>query len=123
MADKRPLDDRDLDKLFAGAREAAPLPSDRLIARILADAEAQMGQPTQAAAPARPRGRLAALIAGIGGWPSAAGLATATVAGLAIGLSAPDTLDTLSGGYFAVSDGGYAVDELLPTYDDLLGEG
>ncbi len=121
MTDKRPLDDSELDGLFAAAKADAPTPSDDLIARIMADAEAQAAGPAPVSAPKLRR--LAALLAAIGGWPSAAGLATAAVAGLAIGLSAPDTLDTLSGGYLALADGGYQLEDLLPSYGDLLDEG
>ena len=113
---KRALDDTELDGLFAAAKAAAPQPSPDLMARILADAEASVAAP-----PKRRPSFWAGVLESIGGWPSAAGLATAAVAGLAIGLGTPDTLETLSGGYLAA--GGYQLEDLMPSYGDLLEEG
>ena len=119
MTDKRPLDDSELDGLFAAARGANPLPSDALMQRIMADATAEIA----AAQPERParRGILATALAMIGGWPAAAGLATAAVTGLMIGLFTPDTLDSLSGGYLTTASS-YDLEDLLPSYGDLLEE-
>jgi len=121
MADKRPLDDGELDSLFAAAQARAPVPPDDLIARILAEAQAQ-AEPVGAPEP-RATGLWRAILGSIGGWPAATGLASATVAGLAIGLGAPDALDTLSGGYLASVDSVYELEDLLPSYADILGEG
>lgn len=90
------------------------------MARIMADAAAQAA-PVAAPAAVPRRGAFAALLATIGGWPAAAGLATAAVAGLMIGYAAPDTLGDLSGGYLEISD--YRIEDLMPSYGDLLGEG
>jgi len=125
MAEKRPLDDLELDGLFEAARETAPLPSGDLMTRIMADAQAQIAQvapPVAVAAPAERPGLLAGLLGMIGGWPAAVGLATATVVGLSVGLSTPDTLDDLTGGYLA-STMGYDLEDLMPSYGDILGEG
>lgn len=123
MADKRPLDDVELDGLFSAARGAAPVPSHDLMARIVADADAEAEAEARIVAAAVPhRGMFAQLLRQIGGWPAAAGLLTATVAGLAIGLATPDTLDALSGGYLAASSG-YELEDLMPSYGDILGEG
>lgn len=119
MADKRELDDADLDGLFAAARDETPMPSAELVGRVLADAEAvQAGFVAPAAA--RPA-RFGGLIAALGGWPALAGLATAAVAGITIGIVSPETVDTLSGGALGLA--GYDVNDLLPSYADLLGEG
>lgn len=123
MTDKRPLDDTELDGLFDAARARAPRPSEALLRRIEADALAEQSRTGAAAPGAAPRpGRLAALLAAIGGWPAAAGLAAATVAGLAVGLGTPQVVDTLSGGYLASAGAGYGLDDLMPSYGDLLGE-
>lgn len=101
MTDK----DNALDRLFAEARSDAPVPSDDLMARVMGDAMDAMPKPAPVEID-RPRGFLAL----IGGWPSLAGLATATVAGLAFGLVSPDTVSTLSlGATYDVSalDAGY----------------
>lgn len=120
MADKRPLNDLELNGLFSAARDAAPVPSDDLMARIIADSKAQIVVATVPDAPRR--GMFAGLLGLIGGWPAAAGLVTATMAGLAIGLLTPDTLDDLTGGYLA-SASAYELEDLMPSYGDILGEG
>lgn len=98
MSDDRqtetPRDDG-LEAFFAAARADAPTPSDDLVARILADADAVHPAPV-ALAPRRsasPAWR--DVLRGIGGWPALAGLATATVAGLWIGVQPPSGLDFL----------------------------
>lgn len=120
MTDKRHLDDTELDGLFTAARHRTPAPSPDLIARIIAQAEAVAAPAVPT--PTRP-GVIARLLDAIGGWPAAAGLATATVAGLAIGLGSPDTLDTLSGGYLATAGNSYQLEDLLPSFGDLMEEG
>ena len=119
MTDKKPLDAFELDALFDAARADGPEPSGDLMARIMADAQAQIVVP-DTLAPSR--GFLAGMLVLVGGWPAAAGLATATVVGLSVGLSTPDTLDTLTGGYLAAATG-YDLDVMMPSYGDLLGEG
>ncbi len=125
-----------LEPLFEAARAEAPQPSAELMARILADAQAHLPTPTPAPVAAmRPvravqpvrRGWLAGLLAALGGWPSVAGMATATVAGLWLGFAQPEALTTLSGG--ALLPGAtaetYELEELIPTYgrlDGLLSE-
>ena len=42
MTDKRPLDEAQLDALFFAAAQDRPTPSDDLMARIMADAEAEI---------------------------------------------------------------------------------
>lgn len=121
MAEKKAFDEAELESLFAAARNTGPQPGADLIARILVDADSQIAAPV--APVADRKGLVAAVLATIGGWPAAAGLATAAVTGLTIGLVTPDTLDTLSGGYLASASGVYQLEDLLPSYGDLLGEG
>lgn len=140
------LTDQTLDALFAEARDAAPVPSGDLLARIMADAEGEIatraaGEQAQREA-MRPRSRhplIVAMVAALGGWRSVAGLATAGVAGLAIGLGAPSVVTSLAvGDYGAVSGtgattsfetsydtsaDGYALDDLVPSFYDLAAEG
>ncbi|MBW6416710.1 hypothetical protein [Celeribacter sp. PS-C1] len=141
------LTDSSLDALFAQARDAAPLPSGDLMARVLADAEGVIAT-REAEEIARIKDRqpkqrhpvLAAMVAALGGWRAVAGLATAGVAGLAIGLGAPMTVTTLATGGYADSDAsyettsyeatsydagesGYALDDLVPSFYDLASEG
>ncbi len=127
MADKaRPeaLDEAELEGLFTAARGTAPAPSDALMARILADADAALPGPGHASATVPLRaggGWLSRVLDGIGGWPAAAGLAAATVAGLAIGIATPETLSLLSGGVLSATTDG--MEDLLPSYAALLTEG
>ncbi len=120
-----------LEPLFEAARAKAPQPSAELMARILVDAQAHLPAPAPVAAvqsvPPVRRGWLAGLLAAIGGWPSVAGMATATVAGLWLGFAQPEALTTLSGGALlpGATAENYELEELIPTYgrlDELLSE-
>jgi hypothetical protein len=117
MTEKRELDDAALEALFADARTEAPRPSDGLLARIAEDAGREA-----AWRPAPPRGLLSRLSDAVGGWPGLAGLSAAGVAGLAIGLAAPGTLDAVAPGALT-GDSAYALEDLMPGYDMLIGEG
>ena len=122
MTDKKPLDDFELDALLADAARDAPVPSDDLMARIMIDAQAEIAV-APVARPAEIRqGWLASIIASIGGWPAAAGLATAAVTGLMIGLVPPTSLLELADDYLVASSM-YEFDDFMPSYGDLLGEG
>jgi hypothetical protein len=79
----------DLEAWFEAARGEGPEPSDALMARVLADAEAL--QP-RSAPPPRSDGAWAEVWRLLGGWPAAAGLAAAGVAGLWIGAAPPEVL-------------------------------
>ena len=87
----------ELDQLFEVARQNTPEPSSDFLARVLSDAEAMQPAPVGlvTAIPAK-RGFFAEMFAGlsdaIGGWPAFAGLATAAVTGVWIGISPPQSL-------------------------------
>ncbi|WP_421703995.1 dihydroorotate dehydrogenase [Aliiroseovarius sp.] len=122
-------DDKMLESFFEAGRADAPVPSQDLMARILADAQANMPAPAPLARPATParRGFLVGLLAAVGGWPSVATMATATVAGIWLGFAQPDTLSNLSGGTLLPGSTAtaYEVDDLVPSYgsfDGLLTE-
>lgn len=87
--------DTGLEALFEAARATAPTPSPDLLARVLADAEAAQAA---SVAPVRtaPRRRFAQLFDVIGGWPAMAGLVSAGVAGLWLGVSPPAALTDLA---------------------------
>ncbi|MCU0906303.1 MAG: dihydroorotate dehydrogenase [Rhodobacteraceae bacterium] len=85
----------DLEAAFAALRAAPPAPSADLVARVLADADRVSARP-RVFRKAPTRG-LAGLWAALGGWAGGAGLATATLAGLAIGFGAPDVLSGVTG--------------------------
>ncbi|MEQ3626093.1 MAG: hypothetical protein ABNH26_09315 [Celeribacter sp.] len=103
----------ELESLFAAARHSRadlePATPD-LLARILGDAEAEQdsreAERLRAATGAsvgktRSTGRwsLTALLRGIGGWPAAASLAAATMAGVWIGVDQPAGLDSVTGAF------------------------
>lgn len=82
--------DRDFRALKARAAPSDP-PSDALMARVMADADAV--QEAFMAPPPEPAPSFGVrFVTLIGGWPSLAGLATAGVAGVWIGLTQPDAL-------------------------------
>lgn len=110
----------DLDALFAEARGQSADPSPDFMARVLEDALA--AQPV-AAAVSRPRtSRLRQFLNAIGGWPAVAGLATAGVAGLWIGVNPPNAIATTAENFLGTDSDLYLVD-LMPGYDFNLAEG
>lgn len=109
MADMNQTDEM-LEKLFETARcEVVDLPPG-LLARVLADADAELAARTAPPLRAAPTRRtsgfmivLGELLAAIGGWRAVSGLASATVAGVWIGFAGVGnlsltTVDLLSGG-------------------------
>ncbi len=83
-----------LDSLFAQARTANPEPSDDLMARVLADADAV--QPRPGVVPASGMGIWARILDTLGGWPAVSGLAAATVAGIWVGVAPPTSVEDLT---------------------------
>lgn len=122
MADKKHLNDQELNALFNDAAADSPAVSGDLMARILSDAtELAPAAPTIAATMPQRQTLLGRILNSIGGWKPAAGLALATVAGLMFGYVTPDTLDAVASGTFLSADS--LVDDFLPSFDDLLSEG
>lgn len=100
--------DEQLDQLLQSARDAVPV-SAALDARVLADA-AMVQAMLRAAPPPQPQPRtwlgwLAEIRAALGGWPGLSGVTLAGVAGLALGILAPDLVDGLSGGQIGLWTG------------------
>jgi len=119
MTDKQ--DEFGLNAYFDAARKAAKVPSGDLMACVLADAGAQ--QPKRGApAPAAQAGLFASLWAAIGGWPTVAGMATATLVGVWIGISPPAQVEQFSAAVLGDTGDAYLVD-LLPAFGDEFGEG
>jgi len=113
-------DEFGLDTYFDAGRKAAQTPSGDLMARVQADAQAQ--QLANVPAPAPQPGLFASLWAAIGGWPTAAGMVTATLVGIWIGISPPAPLEQITAGILGDSEDAYLVD-LLPAFGDEFGEG
>lgn len=90
-------DDIDLDKMFAGAKREPLEPSADFMSRVLSDAQEMQPAP-QGVMDKTPQKQgffsemLSGLSDAIGGWPAFAGLATAAVTGLWIGVSPPQGL-------------------------------
>ncbi len=110
MTDERDDDDDLLSGYFAAARRAAPLPDEDFLHRIVALGRAEM--PAMAPAlPQTPAARPATtpgLLAQIGGWWTASGLAGALALGLVMGMSG--TVDLTGTGL-------YGTVEMLPGLD------
>ncbi len=90
-------DENDLIQMFDAAKTAPPEPSLDFMARVLSDAEAMQPAPMGVVqVPSNKRGLLGEFLSGLsdalGGWPAFAGLATAAVTGLWIGISPPQGL-------------------------------
>lgn len=113
--------DVDLDIFFDAARSARPEPSPELMARVLDDALA-MQPPAARPAPSVPtRSWLGALLDTLGGWPAAASLATATLAGVWIGISPPDAVSAVTAQLGLAAEAAIALpdgEELITTYLD-----
>jgi len=111
MTDSHDTDDLDLERFFRAARQAPPEPSMEFLARLAAEGAALQSARMAPVRPPRspaPRGVFAALAAALGGWGAlggmAGGMATATVAGLWIGLAqAPTMLQAVGYGTSTVS--------------------
>ena len=101
-----------LDDLFAQARASEVLPSDALMARVLADADAQL-RPEIAPDIAPEHGAFYGFLQMIGGWPALSGVAAAGVAGLWVGLAPPSTVE----GWVADLIGTTTQVALMPDFD------
>lgn len=113
--DSDPVDD-----LLRAARGGQPVPPD-LHARVLADAAMVQAGLQARPAPRSPRRQwLAEIAAALGGWPGLSGVTLAGVAGLALGLFAPDLVDGLSGGQIGILTGDLgAMPEIGLLWEDL----
>lgn len=122
------MQESDLERVFAAARADSPLPSSRLVAAVLADADAlHQARVAVARAPrALPRrGRWAGWIADLGGTGVMAGLVTATLAGLWLGVTQPAPVSALTqtlAEAFA-ADPGLGTVELIPALDSFGADG
>lgn len=101
-----------LEGFFEAARAHGTAPGAAFLERVHADALAAQPRPRPLAPAPRARG---GWLAALGGWPALTGLATATVAGLWIGVADPATVGDLafggldSGYDFSGFMGGYAL--------------
>lgn len=110
MTDKR-QETEWLEAHFDAARRRPETPSGDLMRRVQADAErAQSDGGAAPVATGSGTGRLGQFYRILGGWPAAAGLGTAAVAGLWLGVSPPAGLDAVAQGFLGAEDLSYLVD-------------
>ena len=103
-----------MDDLLAQAQANPPAPPDAMLARIMADAEAQLDRTVPEANPTRRGiGAIWAAIAQIGGLPAVTGMASAAVAGIWIGLASPVAGEGLA--QLVWPQSAYALDDLAPS--------
>ncbi|RBI74491.1 hypothetical protein DQW77_07345 [Roseovarius sp. TE539] len=115
-------DQRDLDVFFEAARERTPDPSAALLARIAADADATQAGFRVRAHARRSSGRLRQFLDALGGWPAAAGLAAATLAGMWIGFDPPGDLQAWARDSLDQVQNAHVIDIMPGTGLDLIGE-
>lgn len=114
-----------LDNFFVAARTEHPVPDAALYARILADAEgvqAGFNAVCDTTSDTTPQGIFVRLSQALGGGLALAGLTTAAVAGLWIGLAAPQSIHDLTAGYIGMEAAPPFAD-LMPSLDLFLVEG
>ncbi len=117
------MENHDLDDLFSKARATKPLADDGLLSRVLADGirlQPQAGLHVRnVAAPSL--GLWARLTAALGGNRAIAGLGSAAIAGVILGLVQPTSVLALTSSVFAAAP--LEDIDLLPTIDAILTEG
>ncbi len=87
--------DFDLDQFFDAAQRTPAPASDDFMARVMADAQT-IADETNAPAPRPKRSLWPVILGAVGGWAGFAGMATAAVTGVWIGISPPEILDTVT---------------------------
>ena len=110
MSDRKD-DMADLDVFFDAAKTEQPGVSDALMDRIMADANsvADEWQREISSEPVKDSW-VRRVLNGIGGWPAVSGMATATVLGVAVGISPPALLTEMTAGYLDGTADPYLVD-------------
>lgn len=119
------MDEKELDQIFATARESRPTPSADLMARVLADAFDTQPAPTAPTLQSAPSQNsvlqsLLGLVQALGGKGGLAGLCTAAIAGVWIGYSGTSGLDWLTNAFLA---NGSSDVEMIAADDLFLNEG
>ncbi len=114
----------DLEDLLDLAAGASPVPSEALLARVLADADAALAlrRATPAVVKVDGSGLFSRIAAALGGWPALAGLASATIVGIWFGYTQPAGIDGVAAGLFS-SDASFDLGDLMPEYDIVLAGG
>ncbi len=95
-------DNQELEDAFVTLRTAKVPVSDRLMDRIMMDADMVLAEAAPEVVRTR-QGFGAMMLDVIGGWTSFSGLAAATVAGLWIGVAPPEVFSDLTSGYWGTT--------------------
>lgn len=117
---KDALSEAELDALFSSARDQDTVPSMALMDRVMSDALAVQALAETTAAPVKPARWWSGALAAIGGWPAMAGLATACVSGIWIGVNPPDMVTDSAYALFSLETDAYLVDVVPGLSLDLL---
>lgn len=118
---KTSLDQNTLEALFAEDASGEFQPSLDFLARVEADAERIQEGFLDERAPVKRERFWQVLVASIGGWRAVAGLATATVVGVWIGINPPSSFETLTEVAWVNDTATYS--EYLPLLELDLSEG
>lgn len=111
----------DLDALFAAEIDDPIVPSSEFLARVMGDAEQTQAEfSASQLVTVSGKSFWQSLMGAIGGWSTIAGLATATITGVWIGVSPPSGLDTLTDTVLGES---FGYSDYLPDLDSVLTEG
>ncbi len=121
MAEKE-RENKVLDALFQAARDAPPTPPDALLSRVLEDAIAVGNVPVAPRVLRTEPTPWRDFLRAVGGWPAMAGLTSAAVAGLWLGVAPPAALPGVANAYLGLEDGSYLVDAAPGFGFDLLEE-
>lgn len=100
---------KELEVFFEAALDSEPDPSDALMAKIMADADAEADSWAEVVQPDR-GGFLRSFLDAIGGWPAASGIVTAGMVGVIVGFSPPAMLSEFTDGYLYGTTDAYLVD-------------
>lgn len=110
-----------LERFFEAGRRTAAVPSEALLARIEADGLAEAERRATPAA-AQSNNGFGAVLAALGGWRTGAGLATAALAGIVLGIGLEANLGALDS--LGIDATGYELGDFGPGYGvALLEEG
>ncbi len=119
---EKEMKNKELDACFQALRDTSTPPSSKLLARVLADAEAELAKRVPLPPARAGLTWWREFLRAVGGWPAMAGLATATFAGLWIGVSPEGILPDATSAYLGLNDAAFAVDVAPDLGFDLIEE-
>lgn len=119
MTDKK-FDPMELEHYFAAAGEYPARPSDAVMARVLADALDVQAAARPEVTKSRPRvSGVKQILGELGGWPAMAGLTSAALTGVWLGINPPDELAATADAFLGSGDAAYLIDVVPEAAFDL----